>query len=134
MTGSTSMSTPEKSVLNAAKRKAKTVKNWHELHNAIFGIGGLVSQKFPSKKERLAFSKTEECKQITDMVTAMVESSQSGMAELSEAAERSSGTLSLRLPASIHAALIVEAEREGVSLNQLIVTKCSVDLREAIAG
>ena len=36
---------------------------------------------------------------------------------------RFSGNLRLRLPASLHARLAREAEREGVSLNQWIVTK-----------
>ncbi len=37
--------------------------------------------------------------------------------------ERYSGNLRLRLPASLHARLAREAEREGVSLNQWLVTK-----------
>jgi predicted RNase H-like HicB family nuclease len=36
---------------------------------------------------------------------------------------RHSGNLRLRLPASLHGRLAREAEREGVSLNQLIVSK-----------
>jgi len=33
-----------------------------------------------------------------------------------------SGKLNLRLPVELHAALVAEAERQGVSLNTLIVT------------
>jgi predicted RNase H-like HicB family nuclease len=36
---------------------------------------------------------------------------------------RFSGNLRLRLPVSLHARLVLEAEREGVSLNQWIVSK-----------
>lgn len=40
-----------------------------------------------------------------------------------EAERRFSGNLRVRLPASLHGRLAREAEREGVSLNQLIVAK-----------
>ena len=40
-----------------------------------------------------------------------------------EAQHRYSGNLRLRLPVSFHGRLAREAEREGVSLNQWIVTK-----------
>ena len=43
-----------------------------------------------------------------------------------------SGRLNVRLPKSLHAALASEAEDEGVSLNQLIVTKLSVQLKVAV--
>lgn len=43
-----------------------------------------------------------------------------------------SGKFVVRLPKSLHAALIAEAEAEGVSLNTLIVTKCSVRLRSVV--
>jgi antitoxin HicB len=36
---------------------------------------------------------------------------------------RHSGNLRLRLPVSLHGRLVLEAEREGVSLNQWIVSK-----------
>ena len=42
-----------------------------------------------------------------------------------------SGKLLLRLPKSLHKALAEEAEKEGVSLNQLIMCKLGVLLRKA---
>jgi predicted HicB family RNase H-like nuclease len=38
----------------------------------------------------------------------------------------------VRLPKSVHASLAQEAQREGVSLNQSIVAKLSVQLADAV--
>jgi predicted HicB family RNase H-like nuclease len=38
------------------------------------------------------------------------------------------GSISLRVPKSIHRSLVKEAQTEGVSLNQLILTKIAVTL------
>jgi len=46
----------------------------------------------------------------------------------------SSGKFVVRLPRSLHAALIAEAEREGVSLNQLCVAKLAVQLQTEVSS
>jgi predicted HicB family RNase H-like nuclease len=38
----------------------------------------------------------------------------------------------VRIPKSLHAALLAEAEAEGISLNQLCLTKLAVQLRAAV--
>ena len=38
------------------------------------------------------------------------------------------------IPQSLHAALLKEADQEGVSLNQLCVAKLSLQLRELASG
>lgn len=124
--------TTEQKILKFAKQQAKSAKDWHDLHNAIFGIGGKVSQHFSTKSERLAFSKTAEYQQIVDLIKEVSDNSKAS--ELAEAVERSSGKLNIRLPQAIHAANALEAEREGVSLNQLIVSKLSVSLQELVAN
>ena len=48
-------------------------------------------------------------------------------------ASSASGAISLRLPQALHAALMNEAEQEGVSLNQLCLAKLAVQLREAVS-
>lgn len=42
------------------------------------------------------------------------------------------GKILVRVPKTVHAALLAEAEAEGVSLNQLILSKLSVQLRAAV--
>jgi len=42
------------------------------------------------------------------------------------------GAISVRLPRSVHAALLAEAKAEGVSLNQLCLSKLVAQLRAVI--
>jgi predicted HicB family RNase H-like nuclease len=42
------------------------------------------------------------------------------------------GAISIRLPRSVHAALLAEAKAEGVSLNQLCLSKLVAQLRAVI--
>jgi predicted HicB family RNase H-like nuclease len=42
------------------------------------------------------------------------------------------GAISVRLPRSVHAALLAEAEAEGVSLNQLCLSKLVAQLRAVV--
>jgi predicted HicB family RNase H-like nuclease len=52
-----------------------------------------------------------------------------GQAEETAPAEKQyNGSISLRVPKSIHRSLVIEAQAEGVSLNQLILAKISVSL------
>ena len=46
--------------------------------------------------------------------------------------EDASGQLRVRMPRSIHTALIEEAKAEGVSLNQLILSKITFQLRAMV--
>jgi predicted HicB family RNase H-like nuclease len=50
------------------------------------------------------------------------------------ATPKKSGKFVVRLPRSLHAALEAEAEREGVSLNQLVVAKLSMQMSHVLAG
>jgi predicted HicB family RNase H-like nuclease len=46
--------------------------------------------------------------------------------------EEYSGKFVVRVPKFLHAALAAEAEREGVSLNQLVVVKLAVQLAGSV--
>jgi predicted HicB family RNase H-like nuclease len=46
--------------------------------------------------------------------------------------DQDSGKILVRVPKTIHAALLAEAEQEGTSLNQLILSKLSLQLRAAV--
>lgn len=108
--------------LQIARAAAKKIGPWQELHNHLYGIGGVFSQLFPTKADRLAFTQTGESRQINELLAERL--NESGMPD----APAASGVFNLRLPKSMHAALQIEAEREGVSLNQLCVAKLGVEL------
>lgn len=47
-------------------------------------------------------------------------------------ADQASGKILVRVPKTLHAALLSEADQEGTSLNQLLVSKLSLQLRAAV--
>ncbi len=117
-----------KAALDAAERLKREGASWIEANNTLYGAGGVLAQLFPTAKDRAAFVKTEESAKIREILEDLPEpKDKSGRprAELN-------GKILARVPKSIHAALLAEAETEGVSLNQLIVSKLSVQLRAAI--
>lgn len=114
--------------LAAARDEAKKGGNWATVHNAVFGIGGVAQTLFPSERERTTFSKTAEFAEIWKII----EDLQGEHDEYIERLGTASGNLTLRIPKSLHAALLAEAKAEGLSLNQLCLSKLALQLRAAI--
>lgn len=112
-------------VLQAAQRLAASAETWADLSNALFDpVDGIVTKAYPTRAERSAFLESPEYRQIRQLVhDAMM---RTGLVE--GATPKKSGRFVVRLPQSIHAALEREAKQEGVSLNQLVVAKLSVQL------
>ncbi len=101
-------------------RALAAMSTWSELHNAVYGIGGKFGELFPTQSSRAAFAKCREFKAVADLIGSLRRSSD---------IEMPSGKFVLRLPASLHAALLVEAKSEGVSLNQLCLAKLATQLQ-----
>lgn len=98
--------------------------DWLEMWNRLYGVGGPFCKLFPEPRDRTAFVSTDEYRRINELMDQLPEKG--------KALPDASGKLLLRLPQSIHAALMVEAEAEGVSVNQLILAKCSAQLRAVV--
>jgi predicted HicB family RNase H-like nuclease len=62
-------------------------------------------------------------KSAHDVLTMLIADAQKRREKVPATQRHFSGKLNLRLPASLHARLAREAEREGISLNQWIITK-----------
>lgn len=120
-----SAASPAQQVLRLARDTLATGATWLEIHNALFGIGGLAARLFTTSATRTAFSQTPEYADIM----ALVEAAPDG-----EGLKRpeANGKLLIRIPKSLHSALIVEAEAEGTSVNQLVVAKLSAQLRALV--
>jgi len=87
-------------------------------------VDGLIARTYPTRTEREAFLKTEQYRKIRALLAESVETH--GLVE--GATPKKSGRFVVRIPRSLHAALEREANREGVSLNQLVVAKLAVQL------
>jgi len=109
-----------------AKQIKEAGMNWLEAQNAIYGPGGRYAALFPTQKDRTAFSKTDQHKEIESILESLPEPPEK---VTDKQAGDVSGKILLRLPKSIHAALLIEAKEEGVSLNQLLLSKIALQLR-----
>jgi hypothetical protein len=113
-------------VLAFAEGRVRERADWVELSNDLFGLGGKATEAFPTEAERTAFSKTVEYKRILALMDTLPAPATKELVELAASAN---GAISVRLPRSVHAALLAEARAEGVSLNQLCVSKLVAQLR-----
>jgi hypothetical protein len=116
-------------VLEFAEQRAARAADWIELSNALFGLGGKATELFPTESERTAFSRTEEYKRLLTLLDRVPQPQVKGFVEMIASAN---GAISVRLPRSVHAALLAEAKAEGVSLNQLCVAKLVAQLRAVV--
>jgi site-specific DNA-methyltransferase (adenine-specific) len=119
------------SLLASATEAAKSTANWADLSNFLFDPSdGLISKAFPTQAEREAFMKTNEYQAIRSLLLDLMK--RSGL--VNGSAPQKSGRFVVRVPKSLHAALEREAANEGVSLNQLVVTKLAVQMSQIQDG
>lgn len=120
-----------KALLVEARRIAKSSKTWADLSNALFDpLEGLVKRTFQNSDERAEFRKSKAYDELHELVERKMEAT----GVVSGATPKKSGKFVVRLPRSLHGALEREAETEGTSLNQLVVTKLAVQLDNLAGG
>ena len=118
-------------ILETAKQAASSSNTWADLSNFLFNPeNGLLVKAFPDRAEREKFMKSPEYKAIRALLLEQMKST--GIVE--GATPEKSGRFVVRVPKSLHAALDREASNEGVSLNQLVVTKLAVQLSQVEAS
>ncbi len=118
-------------ILEEAKAEFAKNPNWMDFSNKFFGIGNKYIPK--DEAERKEFMDSLEYKEIQDMKFKL-ETNQPDVTEPIEPEKNYSGAISLRVPKSLHKYLVDEADREGVSLNQLILAKISATLYDQLRG
>jgi predicted HicB family RNase H-like nuclease len=120
------MKMPKETQLLATVRKlGESAANWADFANALFDQkAGLLAKAFPTKEARTAFIQSEEYRQIK----ALMHQAQMKSGLVEGATPSKSGRLLVRLPKSMHQALALEADAEGVSLNQLVVAKLAMPI------
>ena len=124
------MKTKPRKLLDAARTVALSAETWADLSNALFDPAeGLIAKAYPTRGERERFVKTDEYKAIRRLIDEAEE--RTGLVE--GATPTKSGKFLVRLPRSLHAALNAEAKEEGVSLNQLVVTKLAMQMSRLAA-
>ena len=119
--------TIEQKLLDSARKIAASSPTWADLSNSLFDPdSGIVAKAFSTREERERFILTPEFKAIQELIDEAED--RTGLVEGST--PQKSGKFVVRIPRSLHAALDAEAAAEGVSLNQLVVTKLAVQLSQ----
>ena len=118
-------------ILASARDIAASVEAWADLSNAMFDpLNGLIARAYPSRDERAAFVKSDDYRAIRKLIDETKD--RTGLVD--GATPKKSGKFVVRLPKSLHAALEQESDEEGVSLNQLVVTKLAVQMSRLTSG
>ena len=108
-------------LLGIAETAAETCADWTGIHNAVFAPG-VTTGAYPTRELRERFIASPQYARIMSLAD---EARRRGAAGLP------SGKFLVRLPKSLHASLVREAEAEGVSLNQLVATRLAAGPRAA---
>jgi len=123
------MSAKPSDLLEAAEHAVQQSEGWANLSNFLFNPdNGLITKAYPTRQERAEFMQTSEYRAIRELLKSRMDATGLAAGSVPE----KSGRFVVRLPKSLHAALEREAKAEGVSLNQLAVTKLAMPLSQAI--
>lgn len=121
-------------ILEDAKQRFAEGMNHLDFHNRYFGYG---SKFMPAtQKEREEYFTTGIPREIQKMRDELMKKQPEITFPDEEVpmpdGKEYSGRIFVRCSKSLHRALNEEADREGVSLNQLIITKLAVTLNKAV--
>src|SRR5688500_12986402 len=88
-----------RAILAFAVERSRTAKDWVELHNALFGIGGKANELLSTPATRTAFCKTKESQQVYALLDKLPAPPAKPFDDFSVTAN---GAISVRLPRSVH--------------------------------
>lgn len=117
--------TMEETLLQMAKEMAEADVDYRTFHNTFFGPDSeLLAGKTKEERRKLIQGQLYKALKEKAIELGIAQGYLERDDESGQARERHfSGTFVMRLPSSLHRQLVVEARREGVSLNQLCTAK-----------
>ena len=118
-----------KELLAYARAQARECRDSTEFFNAIYGKGGKANELLSTDSERAAFLRTAESREIRQLKLMLPDPPVQHVGDIATNGEL---VVTLRLPKSVHEALLNEAAAEGVSLDQLCLSKLVAQLRELV--
>jgi hypothetical protein len=115
-------------VLEYATQLAGEVRSWADFSNALFDqSNGYIAKVFPQELQRQLFLDTPQYEAVNEILLSLMRR----FGVVGGSVPTKSGKFVIRLPKTLHKVLEVEAKREGVSLNQLAVSKLTLPLQNA---
>jgi predicted HicB family RNase H-like nuclease len=92
--------------------------DWVTFYREILGLHGLVRRNCPTRESLTQFEKTPAYGQIQQMLTHLRR-----QGPLARDEEEPTRVITVRLPKSLHEALVVEAHEHHTSMNKLCISK-----------
>jgi len=92
--------------------------DWVAFYREVLGLHGMVRRKYTTRESLTEFEQTEAYLQIQQMLTCL---RKQGPPAKDEA--EPTRVITVRLPKSLHEALVVEAHEHHTSMNKLCISK-----------
>lgn len=116
--GRTSMAEKAAEVYAVAERWFAKTTDWVKFFDKVMGKEGAVGTFFPDKEQQALFRTTEEYAAIQQMIAKLREKE-----DEKKRPKDPTRMITVRLPASLHAALLAEAKGHTTSVNKLCISK-----------
>ena len=98
---------------------ARQVSDWETFFRSMMGTGGVIEQLFPRREERSAFKRMPEYYEIQRIMARLREQ----LNKRSKPDREVTRVITVRLPESLHSALMLEANDMNTSMNKLCISK-----------
>lgn len=119
-----------KALEDQIRREAQAMVDRHapvgEYSARIFGPDGLLRKLWKTKSDRTVLVSSPFYRELRALMDSL---EQVQRTDFEADVERASGRLTIVVPKSLHAALRIEAQREGISLSELIRLKLGLPYR-----
>jgi hypothetical protein len=126
---SESIKVKAKKLLEFAQEQARLGKRGPELFIVVFGPHGKARSLFTTTQEWSAFHRSEEIQDVYKLIESVAATASRYKGS---SATNGQPSVTVPLPKSVHAALMQEAAAEGVTLDQLCLSKLVAQLRELV--
>ena len=101
-----------KTLLEQTRELAQIEQSWQDFANQVLGQDGILLREHPSPEQRAAFKKTDDYKEICEIIARAV--------EITNGKQVNTQVVTLRLPVGLHAALRSEAHERNTSMQKLL--------------
>jgi predicted HicB family RNase H-like nuclease len=109
----------KREAVHMALEMARQVSDWETFFRGMLGTGGVIEQLFPGREQRSAFKQMPEYHEIQRIMARLRDQ----LNKRSRPDREVTRVITVRLPESLHHALMAEAGDMKTSMNKLCISK-----------
>ena len=109
----------KREAVHMALEMARQVSDWETFFRGMLGTGGVIEQLFPAREQRSAFKQMPEYHEIQRIMARLRDQ----LSKRSRPDREVTRVITVRLPESLHHALMAEAGDMKTSMNKLCISK-----------